>query len=320
VSVARSSPICLILAPPRSFASCICAALGQHPALHGFPELNLFLAETVRELIGLDVAEARRTGVLLTHLSGLVRAVAHLHATEFSPDQRFSEARAWIEARSHWTTGRMLDHLLERVAPALAVDKSPRTVTAPGALERALSSRPAARVIHLVRDPVASTVSLLSAARSPDLTAIPDAAFGPQAFGLHAWLYAHRGIVAATQSLGADRLLLLRAEEVLLEPRLAFAEIARWLGVSRQPAALDAMLHPEHSPYANTALDPPGGDNDIGFLRSPKLRTMAAMADLAIPPEWRVSANLAADVLGLARDLGYRVVGDPVGDAPTRKS
>src|SRR5947209_5720522 len=40
----------LILCTPRSCSSVVCAMLGRHPQLYGFPELNLFVFDTVGEL------------------------------------------------------------------------------------------------------------------------------------------------------------------------------------------------------------------------------------------------------------------------------
>jgi len=44
----------ILLCPPRSFSTVVCAMLGQHPELYGFPELNLFVVDTVKELLELD--------------------------------------------------------------------------------------------------------------------------------------------------------------------------------------------------------------------------------------------------------------------------
>ncbi|MGN6527133.1 MAG: hypothetical protein ACTHL8_12170 [Burkholderiaceae bacterium] len=136
-------PLCLILAPPRSCTSCICATLGQHPALHGFPELNLFLAATVGELLDEDAQATDRGEPARTLTSGLVRAIAHLEG--FGPGtgpEAFQQADAWLRERRAWSSVRLLDYLLQRASPGMGIDKSPRTLLAEGALERALTGAP----------------------------------------------------------------------------------------------------------------------------------------------------------------------------------
>src|SRR5579862_6331286 len=46
-------PPVLLLCPPRSFSSVVGAMLGQHPELYGFPELSLFAADTLADLVEL---------------------------------------------------------------------------------------------------------------------------------------------------------------------------------------------------------------------------------------------------------------------------
>ena len=297
-------PLCLILALPRSCTSCICAALGQHPRLHGFPELNLFAAQTVGDLLEEEARAVDRGEPARSLTSGLVRAIAHLEQPKLPATSReaFEEAGAWLHEHRDWTTARLLDHLLQGVAPAVAIDKSPRTVLAQGALERALSTAPQARVLHLVRHPVNVASSL---ARTRRVTFPTSAPMSVESFGLHLWIHGNRRIVEATAGLPPGRVMRVRAEDVLLDPEAKLAEIARWLGVGARPEDVAAMLHPERSPYANLALEPPGNDNDLGFLQSPAVRRLASIEEPELPRAWRTPAWLEDEARELARGFGY---------------
>lgn len=301
----------IVLCPPRSFSSVVGAALGQHPDLHAFAELNLFTCDTLGDLLSLDADEALRTGVELTHLSGLIRAVAHLDETVrlASPHEVFRVARDWLEQRAGWTTGEMLDYLLARIAPRCGLDKSPRTALSRSHIERALALCPSARFIHLARHPVTTAQSLLCTPRSLIGGVAPDSAqtagFGAASFALHLWLDTHHRLLALANRVPPQRLLRVRGEAVLADPARGLGEIAGWLNLPVDAAAVSAMLRPQDSPYANTALWPPGGDNDIGFLQDPRLRAVEPAPPLEIPREWGVDPWLADEVLRLGRQLGY---------------
>jgi hypothetical protein len=297
-------PLCLIVALPRSYTSCICAALGQHPGLHGFPELNLFVAATVGELLDEDAQAADRGEPARSLTSGLLRVIAHLENRGIAPAsaEGFAQADAWLRERRDWTTVRLLDHLLQRAAPAMGIDKSPRTLLAQGALERALISAPQAHILHLVRHPVDVAASLARTRRVALPTSAP---MSVESFGLHLWVHANRRIVEATAALPPGRAMRVRAEDVLHDPEGKLADIADWLGVGARPEDVAAMLHPERSPYANTALDPPGNDNDLGFLQSPALRRLTSIEEPALPRAWRTPPWLEDEARELAVAFGY---------------
>src|SRR6516165_9221012 len=65
------SPL-FILAPPRSFTSIVCAMLGQHRLMYGFPGTQLFTTETLAERWNGNSDVAPR----IWH--GLLRVVAQL--------------------------------------------------------------------------------------------------------------------------------------------------------------------------------------------------------------------------------------------------
>ena len=274
--------------------------LGQHPEMYGFPELNLFVTDTVGELLKLDsvtIEAAGRPGANYT--PGLVRAVAQLHFGEQTEDTA-TRALAWLMDRVDWSTGRMFNHLLNTVHPRIGIDKSPRTALSTLALSRAMEFCPGSMFLHLTRHPVAT---LRSMARRRPPAQIPDAEFAR--FAVQLWCSVQQTIMTAAEVGPASRFLRVRGEDLLNNPAAELFGIAHWLGIRDDPAALEEMLHPERSPYARIGPWPSDGDQDPGFLSSPLLRAADTSSLLALPEEWRLCNEDKANVLTTARSLGY---------------
>lgn len=288
-----SAPV-LILCPPRSFSSVVGTMLGQHPDLYGFPELSLFAAETVGELVDLLAA---RSPFPFRYPPGLLRSLAELHAGTQS-EEEVERAGAWLDARQGWTTRRVLDHLLERVSPKIGVDKSPQTAISPEYLGRALRWYPKAMLLHLVRHPVTAIRSLQQHLAPGGSQPDECAAY---------WLYVHRNILKRTRRLPPGRLLRVRGEELLARPDDRLREIAAALRVPATTAAIRQMKHPERSPYARPGPRNAPLGNDPNFLSAPRLRRPRAIPPtLEKPREWRIHAGLWRRVVECARALGYR--------------
>lgn len=302
---------CVILSLPRSYSSIICAALGSHPQLHALPELNLFVCDSVDELLQMDARATADTGIPLTHISGLIRSLAHLQFGDKKwPRQRaFCEAERWLREHAHWSTRRLLHHVQDLVRPNVGVDKSPRTTLQHGGISRSLDWLPEGRYVHLLRHPIAFAASL-AGAHSRALGAVDprlSSAFGPAVFGLHLWLHIHQRILDATCRLPPSRLRTIRAEDVLRNPREQFGGLAAWLGIRTDQEATDDMLHPERSPYANLELAPPGGDNDINFLQRPCLRHIESLPPFEMPSAWNIDPRLFDEIARLCKSVGYEI-------------
>jgi len=85
-----------VLAPPRSFTSLISTMLGQHPRMYGFPELNLFMAETMDEFWrGTDGDGERKSTFWPVMRHGLLRTVAQLYAGEQTIEPASKPSTAW---------------------------------------------------------------------------------------------------------------------------------------------------------------------------------------------------------------------------------
>lgn len=291
----------IILCPGRSFSSVLCTAIGQHPELCDLPEIYLGIADSVGEL--LDRASERGKRYLAY---GLVRVIAELYQGDQSEDSA-QAAWAWLRQRRDWSTGRLFHALAERVAPRQLVDKSP-THGQPDNLQRLRAIFPQARFLHLLRHPRGNCASLYkvhaqraSSAGSQDALLLAEQVE-------RQWLKVHRHILAFTATLPAGQVMRLRGEDALAEPELYFAQLAEWLGIRTDAAAIDAMLHPEDSPYARPGPPSAPYGNNPGFIDDPRLRRgWPATGPLQGPLEWSpLGAGFTAETLALARSLGYR--------------
>ncbi len=101
--------------------------------------------------------------------------------------------------------------------------------------------------------------------------------------------------------------MMMRGEDFLNEREVNLQKICEWLDIADDGPAVEAMQHPEDSPYA--CLGPLGAHlgNDINFLKSPKLRAAKIkVPELTIPLPWRTDNKPLQDhVIRLARDFGY---------------
>ncbi|BCY09664.1 sulfotransferase [Actinoplanes sp. L3-i22] len=308
-------PPLLILAPSRSFTTVVCAMLGQHPRLYGLPEVNLLCDRTMAE------RAARMAKAAHPMDGGLLRAVGQLwFGGQTAATVR--RARTWLDARADLTTAAVFRELAQRLDPRTVVEKSPSTVLRPRNLRRAHREFPQARFLHLVRHPRGHGESVLRAAEGrrrsgpvrPDhwlarLAAHPsDRVPGDGVPGPHnAWYLGNATIVEFLRSVPADAQLRIRGEALLAEPDTVLPRIADWLGLPADAAAIEAMKHPETSPYA--FVGPPGArfGGDVAFLREPALRSAPA-------PEHRLDGPLSwapggqefpAAVKAMAAEFGY---------------
>jgi Sulfotransferase family len=284
--------------------------IGQHPELAGLPELKLFSYRAIRELEASLPAYWIERGV--THRSpGLVRALAQFVFGDQSVES-LAASRAWLGRRGHWSGADVLDILLARLAPRIAVEKSPENVASIAALRRLASAYPDARYLHLTRHPVTTQASMAEHL----LRTVPEhPRLGEPIAGITVWRDSHARILRFVAALPGDRLMRVRAEDVLNDPRPQLQAIAAWLRLATDAAAIDAMCHPEASPFARFGPPDSGvtGGHDRGFLADPAPRPVALPLAVERPPGWHGEARLWARIVDLAGALGY-------GDAqPVRK-
>jgi hypothetical protein len=297
----RFAPV-FVLALPRSYSSVVATMIGQHPDLAGLPELKLFAYPTIAELEASLPRYWRERG--FTHRSpGLVRALAEIEFGGQEPD-KLECARIWLQDRQHWSGAHVLDVLLARLAPRVAVEKSPENVATAAALRRLARAYPNARYLHLTRHPVTTQVSMVE----HRIRTVPSHPLGGQPMaGIAAWLKVHTRIVGFLARLPAERVLRVRAEDVLNDPERRLAEVARWLGVRDDGEAIAAMRRPQDSPFARPGPEGSGieGGHDPGFLRDPNPHAVELPRAVEQPAGWQGEQRLWQRTVALALRLGY---------------
>jgi len=312
----------IILSPPRSFSSVVSTMLGQHPELYCFPELHLFVAETVGDFLDREAKKENYSGS-----PGLLRALAELHEGR-QTTSGVLRAGLWLHARRDWTIKALLDHLFARVAPRIAIEKSPITCMDAAFLAIAHGCYPRARYLHLTRHPVATRQSMGEFfSERKRLRSRHHAQASLEFDHLLLWYRMHRNILEFTARLPEGQVLRIKGEDLLSEPDRYLPQLAEWLGVRTDAAAIEEMKHPERSPYACVGPMPARGGNDGKFMRSPSLRQgrvrEPSLAKLLrdTPIDWIAkpglellaaaglqlmdSETIADEVSALAQRLGY---------------
>lgn len=297
----RFEPV-FLLATARSCSSVVTAMIGGHPALAGLPELKLFCAADIADMEASLPRFWIERGV--THRSpGLVRALAeHLFAGQ--DVQALAKARCWLGERGAWSGAEVLDVLLTRLSPLIAVEKSPENAASDESLARLAQAYPAARYIHLTRHPATTQRSM----QAHWERIMPDYPLeGQPMLGYAAWVGVNRRILDFTAGLPGHRALRLRAEDVLDGSTATLIRVAAWLGVSCDTAAIESMRHPEASPFAHEGPRGSGiiGGFDPGFLRDPAPRRIESPPRLSQPEGWSGNKPLWRMVTDLAERLGY---------------
>jgi len=296
----RFSPI-FVVATARSYSSVVTTMIGQHPELAGLPELKLFCCETIGELEASLPRFWFDRGV--THRSpGLVRALAEY---EFGGQtaEALCAARAWLRERTEWSGADVLDFFLEKLRPRTAIEKSPDNLLTDAALSRIGAAYPRARYLHLTRHPVSTQRSI----EEYRLRSVGTPQDGEPMRSIAAWYEIHRRILLFADGLPEERYLRVRAEDVLNDPRPQLRAIAEWLGIRDDAEAIEAMLHPEASPFARPGPPDSGvvGGNDPGFLRDPVPRRVDVAQSLDPPPRWVAEPEVWRMVVAMANRLGY---------------
>jgi hypothetical protein len=295
-----------ILAPGRSYTSLISAMLGQHPQMYGVLELNLNTFDTMDEYW---MKYGRRRGL---NSSGLLRTVAQIVFGEQNEDTIIG-ARRWLRRHLDWPTARLHETLLEAVAPKRVVEKCPASVRNESEVLRLFEAFPNAKFLHLVRHPRGTCNSFVQTpwALKMLIMVFPDRAdfsTDPPTIDTQTlWYETHLRISNFTEYLPPSQTKRILGESFLADPDRHLRDIAAWLGVRDDDAAIEEMMHPERSPYACLGPRNALGGADIGFLRSPTLRPFTMKAEsLDGPLPWRTDGGgFIPEVKELARYFGY---------------
>ena len=271
--------------------------IGQHPQAYGLPEVNLSLGDTLGDLWdSIPIAANQVT-------SGLLRLLAELHEGTQTEDAVL-RARKWVLQRPHWSPARVFAHIQECVGPdRMLVEKSPHNTTKPENLKRLLRFFPRANFLHLTRHPRTQGKSVLDLMRS---YGEDRALLDPE----KSWFRAHKNILQLAAVLPPAQYMQIRGETLLGDPRLYLPQICEWLDLDADTASIDAMLHPERSPFAGIGPASAPFGNDPNFLLNPML-DFDRLARIDEPPltggaDWKEdSTEFAMGTLRMARRFGY---------------
>jgi hypothetical protein len=261
------SKLLIMLSPPRSFSSVVSTMIGEHPELYGFPELHVFVGDTVQDVIDFEKSWNKRHAA---GPPGLLRTLAQIHDRGQTNGAAF-RAIAWLNDRRNWSVKALMDYLLEAVSPKFGVEKSPVTTHKAIYLERAYACYPEAYYLHLTRHPV-STRSSWEEFMENKAKRRKGQQQSEHMDRFIRWHHMHTNILRFTSTLPLGQTLRLKGEDLLSEPDVYLPQIAEWLGIRTDREAIEAMKHPENSPYARVGPDVARGGNDPKFMRSPKLR------------------------------------------------
>lgn len=279
--------------------------LGSHPQTYGFPELILFNAPTLGAVIAPDEVVAEEGSREHVH-SGLYRAIAQV--LEGGQDEvALDRAFAWVHDHRDWTVGRVFDFLLDGVAPRVGVEKSPESTFSYSPLARLRTLYPRARFIHLTRHPIPSIASMQRHWEGRRWWPSGKDQPGPTLCA-QTWRDTHRRIMAFTGLLDPHQHLRVRSEDLLAPHGDELRRIAGWLGLRDDDEAVDAMRHPERSPYATPGPEGFFGGLDPTFLVAPTLRAPTLPTAVDFPAEWDVDKWVRIDIAILAAELGYETV------------
>ncbi len=283
-----------IICPGRSFSSVVCAAIGQHPAMFGLPEVNLFASDTVSRLIESDIPIFGIPGAM----TGLRRAVSELLFHEQTEDS-VNRASAWIEARAKLSGGAMFEELRTIAYPRELVDKTP-TNSAREALRRVYARYPDAFYLHLSRHPRATCRSRFAAhsrRKAMDVTALE-----------RLWSTRHLELLEFGRTVPIGRYMFLKGEIFFEEPARVLRQICQWMNIADDDASVAAMMKPENSPFAKLGPVNAKMGNNPGFIENPALRIGKVKEEnLHDPLEWveRETVYFSKETRELALMLGY---------------
>lgn len=225
--------------------------IGQHPQLYGFPELHLFLADTVNELLDREQKKGNYCGS-----PGILRTLAQLHEGLQSTSS-IIRAGAWLADRRHWSVKELIDYLLQMISPRLGVEKSPVTCKSQSYLARAYACYPKAHYLHLTRHPISTKLSMEEFFQNRKKLRIlrrkTDEMKDMQSLEvkynhLLVWYVFHKNILNFTSNLPIGQVMRIKGEEILSEPDMYLPQIAEWLGINTDSASIEEMKHPERSP------------------------------------------------------------------------
>ena len=289
--------------------------LGQHPQLYDILETQLFEVRTLREWWS-AYGEIHDS-------DGLARALAEILFGNQRP-MAIVVVRQWLWQNRSRRTGEIAHLIADELFPLALVEKTPIESASEDVIRAKLRSRlqifPKARFVHLVRSVVSYGISHLNHLDSMAKTGYPwrmelryrmmlDETTDPPVIDPQVlWLRVNRLIGEFFEELPQEQKLVVRGEDLITDPDSALGRIARAFGLECDPQVIEAMKHPDRSPFA--CLGPKNAmfGGDPKFFRSPKFELgKPSYSGFREPVPWRQDGALfVREVIDLGEQFGYQ--------------
>jgi Sulfotransferase family len=300
----REIGLLVILAPPRCFTTLVSAMLGQHPQMYGLPETYLFTAPTIRKWWVAHRGTDR--------VDGLSRAVAEI-IFGAQREATIELARQWLLQRSDQSTASVLRALAHQVSPLILVEKTPQATEQVDHMQRIIRDIPQARFLHLLRHPFGHVRSRVNRRLNylRKVTPSIDIFEAAQRFGgadpQMLWYRCNSNILTFLSTVPPEQQMRVQGEALLADPDRQLRKITLWLNLRSDSEAIEAMKHPERSPFARFGPRNALMGGDENFFQQPLLRpAQPVVQSLDTPFPWRRDGGgFAPKVRNLARVLGY---------------
>ncbi|MHC0053384.1 sulfotransferase family protein [Actibacterium sp. D379-3] len=328
MTVIEPAPV-IILASRGAQGSLLATLLGGHPQLYGAPHLNVLAFEQAwQQHLYCHVPRD-------SNYHGLLRFLGQCLTGEQTV-QSVQTARRWLGVRAARSSREIYAEMMALVAPRRLVDYSPLYAQNIEVMRRVADALPTAKLIHLVRNPVAQAKAISPAVwqtinanlgywaerglNHPCMDAfeigdhLVDWSVTPPVFDPQfSWYRTQKAAVDLFAELPPERCIRLNAEDLVADPKATLAGLLGALDVACDDAMIQAMLSCEAPDYvqAGPFEAPMGVDFDmIGA-------TVGALVGKAVPGDpinplaplpWRGDNDVfQAEVLDLAQELGYCV-------------
>lgn len=287
-------PPIIVLGSRPTATAIVGAMLGRNPAAFALPQVNLFVGDTLEEVV---TAMADRDQ---TQVHGLLRALAYVYGSEQTIIS-VGMARRWIMRRLSWPTSQVFDELRRLVAPRRLIDKSATYSESERSVERILKASPDAYFVHVVEHPLTpGAVSSATKRRARRERAGPEAPHDQLQ-----WLRAQRRIGDLMRAAKPSRLAILRMESLLTEPKVEMTDLCNRLDLPNDQAIVADMLHPENSPFA--CLGPVGANlgDDPAFLHDPTFPPKSIAGNPPSTRQRKEQPQMLPEVADAAVEYGY---------------
>ena len=209
-------PIAFILSSPRSGSTLLRVMLAGHPDLVSPPELHLLPFENMQE---------RQQELDNSYLGeGLQRALMELKNIDAIAAQQIVDELV----ASNTTTAEVYQMLQELSGDRLLIDKSPTYASDLSNLRVADASFSNAKYIHLVRHPYA-VVESFARMRMNKLLGASES--NPYQLAEAIWTQSNQNILDFAQTIDPDKVLLVRYEELVAQPKAVMQGICEFLEI-----------------------------------------------------------------------------------------